>query len=115
MEYTKDELVIMKAKIMHLLEMERRHNIMASFSGFATLLGVSGTAVSLCKYLDKTMTGEDSLMVGTCCIVAAAMTGIFYNYVRKEGVKIEDKILEEMSNDPDYIVEEAYESVSRRR
>lgn len=115
MEYTRNELIMMKAKLRRLLELERKYNITASYSAFASLVGISGAAVSLTKYLDKSMTGEDSLVVGTCCIAVAAMTGLFYKFVRKEGTKIEDDILESMSNMPDYVIEEVYEERGRRK
>lgn len=115
MEYTKDELVLMKAKLMRLFELERKHNVMAFYSGFATLVGVSGAAVSLSMCLENNMSKEHSLLVGTCCVVSSVMTGLFYKYVRGEETKIEDDILDKMSEAPEYIIEEAYEGVRRRK
>ena len=115
MEYTKDELVLMKAKLMRLFELERKHNVMAFYSGVATLVGVSGAAVSLSMCLENNMSKEHSLLVGTCCVVASVMTGLFYKYVRGEETKIEDDILDKMSEAPEYIIEEAYEGVRRRK
>lgn len=115
MEYTKDELVLMKAKLRRLFELERKHNVMAFYSGFATLVGVSGAAVSLSMCLENNMSKENSLLVGTCCVVASVMTGLFYKYIKGEEVKIEDDILDKMGDVPEYIIDEVYEEVHRRR
>jgi hypothetical protein len=115
MEYTKDELVRMKAKLIRYYSQEKRNNSLLRLLRCSALLFTSGTFVSLSMYLEKLQKLEDSVLIGASCGALALTTGVSSVFLNRETNKLEDEIFEYELNCPDQVIEEAYESVYRRR
>ena len=114
MEYTKQDLLKMRKKLYDLVLLERRYNSFVAITRLGAIGCVSGSVVSLCMYLEKLISGEKALTVGTSCLVTSGMFVLASNFVGKESNAISDELFEYELECPDALVDEVYDSVYRR-
>lgn len=115
MEYTKKDLLKMKKKLYDLVLLEKRYNNFVALTRLGAIGSVSGSAVSLCMYLEKLMDLEKSLTVGVSCLAATGICLAAGHIVNKESRAVSDDILEYDMNCPIGMLDEVYDSVYRRR
>lgn len=115
MEYTKKDLLRMRAKLIRYYEQEVRYNSLLNLLKGTTLLFSSGVAVSLCMYLEKLYEAENAISTGAACGAVALTTGVSAIVLNRETNKLEDEIFDYEQNCPAELIEEAYDVVHRRR
>ena len=114
MEYTKQDLLKMRKKLYDLVLLEKRYNAFTALTRMAAIGLGSGSAISLCLYLEKLISGEKALTGGTACLVTSGMFALASNFVGKESKAISDELFEYELGCPDALVDEVYDSVYRR-
>lgn len=114
MEYTKKDLLKMKAKLIRYYNQERRYYNVLSFLRGTTLLFSSGAVVSFCMYLEKLFEADKAIATGAACGAVALTTGLSSMFVNKETKELEDEIFDYELKCPDELIEEAYK-ISRNR
>lgn len=114
MEYTKKDLLRMKKKLYELVQLERRYEIFVLYTKIGTTLGVTGSAVSLCMYLNKLASIEKALTVGGACLVTSGICSLAGYSVGKERKNISNELEKFEMKCPGEVLDEVYESVYKR-
>ena len=115
MEYTKKDLLKMKKKLYNLVLLERRYNKFVALTNLLAVGSVTGSAISLCMYLENLMEKTTALTVGGSCLTATAILAGTSYFVGKEAKAISEDVFELEEECPYEMIDEVYDSVYRRK
>ncbi len=114
MEYTKKDLLRMKKKLYELVQLDRKYKVFSSYTKIGATLGVTGSAVSLCMYLNKIASIEKTLTIGGACLVTSGICSLVNYCVGKESNNISDELEKFEMKCPYELVDEVYDTVYKR-
>ena len=105
MAYTKKDLIRMRDRLIELEVMESRFNRFLALLRLSALGTGAGAAVSLVKYLDKSLSLEKAATVGVSCLAATTILGLGANFINKEAIAIVDEYLEYSAECPQEVLD----------